>query len=83
MYVTDSSWQLHSACGGYAVAILPHLVLDGIYRSELSGADPGSLWVSEPLGARRVFAVLRASSEQDAAVRLLIGMFRELNPASS
>lgn len=90
---TDLSWQLHSAYGGYAVALLPHLVLDGLYRSEVpapSGAEPwrqgvrtGNLWVSEPLGRRRVFAVLRASSEQDAAARLLVDILRDLNPASS
>ncbi|WHS50543.1 hypothetical protein QM007_00720 [Rothia sp. SD9660Na] len=39
--------------------------------------------MSELLGRRRVFAVLRASSEQDAAVRLLVDILRELNPASS
>lgn len=91
---TDLSWQLHSAYGGYAVAILPHLVLDGLYRSELTldrqraaswrqGTRTGSLWVSQPLGRRRVFAVLRSSAEQDAAVRLLTETLRELNPASS
>lgn len=93
MYAAGLSWQLYSAYGGYAVALLPHLVLDGLYRSEgpaPSGAGPwrqgvrtGNLWVSEPLGRRRVFAVLRASSEQDAAARLLVDILRELNPASS
>lgn len=29
MYAAGLSWQLYSAYGGYAVALLPHLVLDG------------------------------------------------------
>ena len=81
---TDLSWQLQSACGGHAVAILPHLVLDAIYRvegqaSSPRGVPPG-LWVSEPLGKRSVFAVIRKSSATDPAVSVVLDILRDMDP---
>lgn len=37
MYAAGLSWQLYSAYGGYAVALLPHLVLGRLNHSELPG----------------------------------------------
>ena len=48
-----------------AATVLPRLVL--------ASRELGSgVWVSDPLGARIVFAAVRASSMQDAAIRLVL-----------
>ncbi|MEU4208283.1 LysR family transcriptional regulator [Rothia terrae] len=82
---TDLSWQLQSAYGGHAVAILPHLVLDAIYRVEGQASSsrgvPQGLWVSEPLGKRTVFAVIRKSSATDPAISTILDILREMDPA--
>lgn len=62
---TDLAWQLDLAEQGMAATVLPRLVL--------ASRELGSgVWVSNPLGARIVFAAVRASSMQDAAIRLVL-----------
>ncbi len=75
---TDLSWQLQSAYGGHAVAILPHLVLDAIYRVEGQTSSPHAvpqgLWVSEPLG-KRTFLPLSAKVQQPTLQSQLFWIF--------
>lgn len=88
---TDLNWQFQLAVEGQAVAVLPHLVVDGANLERLEGRGHpkawrqgiryGRVWVSEPLGNRQVFVAVRSSSEHDVAVRLLTDALRELDPA--
>lgn len=62
---TDLAWQLDLAEQGLAATVLPQLVLAHRNVSD-------RVWVSEALGARSVFAAVRASSMHDPAIRLVL-----------
>ena len=68
---TDLAWQLDLAEQGVAATVLPHLVLASRNLDE-------RLWVSEPVDTRTVFAAVRTSASQDAAVQLVVETLRGL-----
>lgn len=68
---TDLSWQLDLVELGVSATVLPHLVLASRVMSD-------RVWMSEPVDTRTVFAAVRSSAVQDAAVQLVLETMRAL-----